>query len=406
MPKDSDKKVTIYVVHTADDDDDDDDDDHDDSDDDDSDDDDSEDDGVVLQKDHKTRSKAKIQTPIEKIPVSKRFHINKGHPITDLKSLVRAFDHPKADIKQKELVDSLKDLDAMIGMNKFKEQIINQILFFVQDMQDPQTFLHTVITGAPGIGKTRVINILAKIYCKLGILASDKVVKADRASLIGKWCGHTAIKTKEVLESAKGGVLVLDEVYALGSKDHSDTFSKECIDTLNQYLSEHVDDFVCVIAGYKDLVQECFFGANPGLERRFPWRFVIEPYTPPELMQIFKIQLNECGWKYDTSSITDNYITELIKINKECFMGNGGDTKNLIDKCKITNARRIFTDNNMLEEEPKKKRKGRKFYIPTNDIKNTKILSKEDLNNGIKTFVDSKKDIKIGLPESAQSMYS
>lgn len=296
MPKESDKKVTIYVVHTAEDDEDEDiiqeDDDYD-----------SDDDGV-LQREYKTRATvtAKVTKPDkkqEKIPISKRFHINKGHPITNLKSLVQAFDHPKADVKQKELVECLKDLDSMIGMDKFKEQIINQILFFIQDMQEPNTFLHTVITGPPGCGKTRTINILAKIYCKLGILESDKVVNADRASLVGKWCGHTAIKTKEVLGSAKGGVLVLDEVYSLGNKDHGDSFSKECIDTLNQYLSEHVDDFVCVIAGYKDLVQECFFSVNPGLERRFPWRFTIEPYTPEELSKIIKIQAESCGWVLD-----------------------------------------------------------------------------------------------------------
>ena len=149
MPKEE-KKVTIYVVHTAEDEEDEDiiqeDDDED-----------SDDDGVLIKRDYKTRNKAKVPAKpvkkIDKIPLSKRFHINKGQPITNLKSLIVAFEHPKADNKQKELVDSLKDLDSMIGMDKFKEQIINQILFFVQDMQDPQTFLHTVITGPPGVGK-------------------------------------------------------------------------------------------------------------------------------------------------------------------------------------------------------------------------------------------------------------
>jgi SpoVK/Ycf46/Vps4 family AAA+-type ATPase len=403
MPKEE-KKVTIYVVHTA----------EDEEDDEDiiqEDDDDSDDDGVLIQREYKTRSK-KVPKPlkkVEKIPISKRFHINKGQPITDLKSLIDAFDHPKGDSKQKELVESLKDLNSMIGMNKFKEQIINQILFFVQDMQDPQTFLHTVITGPPGTGKTRAINILAKIYCKLGILESDKVVKADRASLIGKWLGSTAIKTKEVLESAKGGVLVLDEVYSLGNKDHSDTFSKECIDTLNQYLSEHVDDFVCVIAGYKDLVQECFFSANPGLERRFPWRFTIDPYTPEELSKIMKIQLDSYGWKLD-DKINDKYISDLIRINKDSFTGNGGDTKNLIDKCKIVNARRVFTENAMGidDSQIKKRRKGRKYYTPpsVDPTKNLKVLSKSDLDNGLKSFLDSKNDSKSDIPVSIKMMWS
>ena len=121
MPKESDKKVTIYVVHTAEDDEEEEDiiqedDDYD-----------SDDDGVLVQKNHMTRAKVKVPKPvqkIEKIPISKRLHINKGKPVTDLKSLIEAFDHPKADAKQKELVECLKDLDSMIGMNKFKEQII------------------------------------------------------------------------------------------------------------------------------------------------------------------------------------------------------------------------------------------------------------------------------------------
>ncbi len=407
MPKDSDKKVTIYVVHTAEDED------EDENDEEDlikEEDENSDDDGVLIQREYKTRNKTKLQKqPLkkDKIPLSKRFHINRGIPITDLKSLIDAFDHPKADIKQKELIESLKELDTMIGMDKFKEQLINQILFFIQDMQDPQTFLHTVITGPPGTGKTQTINILAKIYCKLGILETDKVIRADRSSLVGKWLGSTSIKTKEVLESAKGGVLILDEVYSLGNKEHSDTFSKECIDTLNQYLSEHVDDFICVIAGYKDLVHECFFSANPGLERRFPWKFTIEPYTPDELAKILKIQLNLCGWKFD-DTVSDKYLSDIIKVNKEHFNGNGGDTKNLIDKCKIVNARRVFTENTMLIDDTpvKKRRKGRKFYSPTIDsIKNIKILCKDDLNKGLNSFLDSKKEIKPELPNFISHLY-
>lgn len=401
---DNNKKVTVYIVHSIDENENEDiipeDNNENDSD---------EDDDIPVKREYKTRKGIIPPVKKEKIPISKRFFINKGQTITDLKSLINAFDHPSADSKQKDLILSLRDLDSMIGMDKFKEQIINQILFFVQDLQDSQTFLHTVITGPPGTGKTKVINILAKIYCNLGILETDKVIKADRASLIGKWLGSTAIKTKEVLESARGGVLLLDEVYTLGNKENSDSFSKECIDTINQFLSEHVDELVCVIAGYKDLVQECFFASNPGLERRFPWRFIIEPYTHEELVKIMKLQLNLCGWKFH-ETVTDKHISNLIRINKNHFSGNGGDTKNLIDKCKIVNARRVFTQinnaDNVVETPVKKMRKGRKMITPSPpppvQIENTKIITSEDLDNGFRAFLDTKetenkKDIHMSM---------
>jgi len=388
----TDKHVTIYVVHKGEDEEDIAKDDDDDSDD---------DEIKPVIKPKQTPPPLPVKS---KVPISKQFFIKRGLPVTDLKSLIEAFNHPRADLKQRQFVVHLKELDAMIGMDTFKQQVINQILFFVQDLQEPQTFLHTVITGVPGTGKTCAINILAKIYCKLGILATDTVIHADRASMVGKYLGHTAVKTKEVLTSALGGVLILDEVYSLGNKEQLDIFSKECIDTLNQFLSEHVDDFVCVIAGYKDLVQECFFNSNPGLERRFPWRFTIEPYTPAELVKIMKGQMETGGWKFE-DAVSDKYLEDFIRSNKECFSGNGGDTKNLIDKCKILHARRVFTENAMLEDVPiKKRRKGRKRYSPNVGVKGRKVLTKCDVDNGFKGLLESKKDFKKNLFTS--SMYS
>lgn len=354
------------------------------------------------------------QTP--HVPISERFQINRGKPITDLKSLITAFNHPNADKNQIELVCALKELDSMIGMTKFKDQIINQILFFVQDLHDDQTFLHTVITGEPGTGKSRLISILAKIYCKIGILPTDNVVVADRADLIGKWLGNTAIKTKKVLESAKGGILLIDEVYALGNKgSSSDTFSKECIDTLNQYLSEHVNEFICVIAGYTDLVNECFFAANPGLERRFPWRFTIDPYKSSELMEIMKLQICSCGWKLG-EDITDKYLTDIIHENKQYFSGNGGDTKNLIDKCKIANARRMFTNGvgigvgtgvgiGVSGISIPKKRKAQRSTCAA-EVKN-RIFAKIDIEKGLNSFIDSKTEMECEeeMPISTKMMY-
>lgn len=268
----------------------------------------------------------------------------------------------------KELIASLKELHGMVGMNEVKNQVVNQILMFHQNMNDKGMFLHTVLTGQPGVGKTTLCNILAKIYKNLGFLETDNVVIADRTKLIGQWLGETSIKTKKVLEEAKGGILLIDEAYSLGSGSGRDSFAKECIDCINQYLSEHVDELVCIIAGYKDDLEKCFFSQNRGLERRFPWRYHMEQYTPTELYEILKIQSSANDWKFELSNTE---MIELIDKNKDHFKHNGGDTRVFLDKCKIIHARRIFG---------------------STEVK--KLLSSNDIKEGLKIFtgINNKKE--------------
>lgn len=266
----------------------------------------------------------------------------------------------KVDDNIKELIDSLKELQDMIGMDDVKDQIVNQILMFYQKMNDKGMFLHTVLTGQPGCGKSTLCNILAKIYKCLGFLETDNIVIADRSKLIGQWLGETSIKTKKVLEEARGGILLIDEAYSLGSKEGRDSFAKECIDCINQYLSENVDELVCIIAGYKDDLDKCFFAQNRGLERRFPWRYNIDQYKPHELCKILKMQASSNDWEFD---ITDDELTTIIENNINIFQNNGGDTRVFLDKCKIVHARRIF-----------------------GTLDNKKLLSKNDINDGLKIY--------------------
>lgn len=272
------------------------------------------------------------------------------------------------------LIDSLVELNEMVGMKTVKNQIVNQILLFNQKMNDKGMFLHTVLTGFPGTGKTTLCHILAKIYKNMGFLDTDKVTIADRSQLIGQWLGETTIKTKKVLEEAKGGILLIDEAYSLGNSEGRDSFAKECIDCINQYLSDHVDEFVCIIAGYKNDLESCFFSQNRGLERRFPWKYDIEQYKPDELYDIMKLQADNDGWVFGLSK---SELTDLIKTNKQHFINNGGDTRVYLDKCKITHARRIF---------------GSKYK--------KKLLSKKDLKDGLKTFIDLKSNKNKTEPPS------
>lgn len=273
------------------------------------------------------------------------------------------------------LIKSLKELRELVGMENVKNELVNQILLFMQKMNDPGMFLHTVLTGNAGCGKTTLCHILAKIYKNMGFLSTDKVVLADRSHLIGKWLGETYNKTKELLDSANGGILLIDEAYSLGSPEGRDSFSKECIDCINQYLSENAEDFVCIIAGYKDDLDKCFFSQNQGLERRFPWKFHINQYNPSELYDIFNLQITQDKWKLKAKK---EEIIKLLVDNKDHFANNGGDTKNLLDKCKICHAQRVFGSR-----------------------KAKKSLTIDDINNGFKIY----SKLKTKKPQPPMGLY-
>ena len=191
--------------------------------------------------------------------------------IDDLIDLGNLYD-PKEKIRYNidiktlnKLIPPLYELKNMIGMKKVKRNIVDQIIYYLQGIDDKNNdMLHCVIEGPPGVGKTEVAKILGKIYRKLGILTSDifKIVK--RSDLIGGYLGQTAIKTQKVLDECNGGVLFIDEAYSLGNVEGRDSYSKECIDTLTAYLSENKRNFICIIAGYKEALKSCFFNMNEG----------------------------------------------------------------------------------------------------------------------------------------------
>lgn len=239
----------------------------------------------------------------------------------------------------------LEELDNMIGMNELKQTIFYQIIYYLQGMHSRngnEEYLHTVILGPPGVGKTKVSRIIGKIYQSMGILSTDGVFKiAYRDDFVAEYLGQSAIKTRKLLKSCIGGVLFIDEVYALGpGSNDKDSFSKEAIDTLTSFLSEHKNDFCCIIAGYEEDIKKCFFSVNKGLERRFPWTHAIKPYTSKELALItFKI-INDINWNIE---VTEEELTEILENNKDYFKYAGGDIENYITKCKMSHAKRVLT---------------------------------------------------------------
>lgn len=263
-----------------------------------------------------------------------------------------------------KMIPALEDLNNMIGMKSVKHDIVDHIIFYLQKLDNRnKDMLHTVIEGPPGVGKTELGKLLAKIYLQMGILKNNTFKKASRPDMVAKYLGQTAIKTEELIESCYGGVLFIDEVYSLGNKEQRDSFAKEAIDTLNLKLTEMKNDFICIVAGYPREIDECFFSYNPGLNSRFPIRFSIDPYTPKELMLIFKKIVADNEWQ-----ISENIKLTFFKKNYDNFKNYGRDMELLFSKSKRAHSRRIFIDSSATK----------------------KLLTEEDLENALNMFLLNK----------------
>jgi SpoVK/Ycf46/Vps4 family AAA+-type ATPase len=285
----------------------------------------------------------------------------------------------------------LQNLNAMIGMKGLKDHIVDQILYYIQNLHKigdtgvSADFMHTVIYGEPGTGKTEIAKIIGSIFANLGILKKGVFNKVTRSDLIAGYLGQTAIKTKDVIHDSLGGVLFIDEAYALGNTEKRDSFSKECIDTLCEGLSAHKENLMVIIAGYEKELQDCFFNYNKGLESRFTWRFETEEYNSEELFKIFLKMVTDIGWTLETTTV-DKITIKWFELNKDSFKYYGRDIETLLSKTKIAHSRRVFC----LKKEEK-----------------TKIIL-GDLENGFKIYLKHKDNSakKDKLSESAMSMYS
>jgi chromosomal replication initiation ATPase DnaA len=244
--------------------------------------------------------------------------------------------------------EPLRELNAMIGLKDLKRSVCDQVIYYVQGLHEgsDNDYMHTVIEGPPGTGKTEVAKILGQIFAKLGILKNKTFKKATRSDMVAGYLGQTALKTRELIEGCLGGVLFIDEAYALGNSEKKDSYSKECIDTLCEALSDHKDELMVIIAGYADQLDSCFFQYNDGLRSRFAWRFTTEDYSPEELLEILSKKVLDSKWRLD-EGVTPAWFHR----HKDDFEYAGRDVETLFAKAKIAHSRRLFEGENITRKE-------------------------------------------------------
>ncbi len=242
----------------------------------------------------------------------------------------------------------LKRLNGLVGLRHVKQQV--QRLFAFVRLQRararagrkvPTGFSqHLVFTGNPGTGKTAVARIVADLYCSLGIIPSNHIVEVDRSGLVAGYVGQSAIKTLEVLESALGGVLFIDEAYALAHGDNGSDFGREVIDTLLKFMEDHRDQLVVIVAGYP-APMKVFIDSNPGLRSRFNHYIEFDDYAPAELLGIFDAFCRESEYVLDAAAhalLLEN-LTTLFQAGQTS--ANGRFVRNLFERCIEVQAERM-----------------------------------------------------------------
>lgn len=260
-------------------------------------------------------------------------------------------DAPKTEAEKApetpNLDELLAKLDSLVGLEKVKANVKSLInLMKVRKLREenglkvPPVSLHMVFMGNPGTGKTTVARLIAQLYCAIGVLSKGQLVEVDRSGLVAGYVGQTAQKTSEVIQKAMGGVLFIDEAYALTSKEGND-FGQEAVETLLKAMEDNRDDLVVIVAGYEDLMED-FISSNPGLESRFNRYFMFEDYNGQELFDIFKLQCDSNMYvlNEETEAFAKAHFSSMYECRDENF-GNGRDVRNFFENAIAAHSDRV-----------------------------------------------------------------
>ena len=258
---------------------------------------------------------------------------------------------PASEVTAETLQKAMSELNSLIGLDGVKDQIAKLMnMHEANNVREKQNLpripvgLHLVFTGSPGTGKTTVARIVAQMYQAIGLLPGGQLVEVDRSTLVAGYVGQTALKVQEAINKARGGVLFIDEAYAL-SADRGAGYGDEAISTLVKAMEDQRDSLAIIVAGYHEPMQE-FIASNQGLKSRFQNTIPFADYKTSELLDIFKVIAS--GYKI---TLTDDVLKAIEKYFDEVKpsgdMGNARYVRNLFEKMYLNLSNRAASDGNI-----------------------------------------------------------
>lgn len=249
-----------------------------------------------------------------------------------------------------ELEDVKKEMDNIVGLQKIKEYIFSLEEYYnvqkrrrEEGLKSGEVSKHMIFTGNPGTGKTTIARIISRYLKAIGVLSGGQLVEVTRADLVGRYVGHTAPLTNQVLKSAIGGVLFIDEAYSL-YRGKDDSFGLEAIDTLVKGIEDNRDNLIVILAGYTKEMQE-FLTANSGLESRFPNVIEFPDYTGEELLEIAKITAKSKGYRIDEGTeLALLAYFNAVQALRAATAGNGRLVRNKVEEAILNHSRRLVAE--------------------------------------------------------------